>query len=225
MSQALPKTKLVTFAEFVEWKPDGGRYELHDGVIVEMTQPTGDHEDIIGFLALEISVEIKRRNLPYFIPKTALVKPPENESGYSPDILIVNRSNLVNEPLWKKQSTVTQGASIPLVIEVVSSNWRDNYFTKLGQYEAVGIAEYWVVENTALDGFPGLKQVSVDYAALGGRRFIGNPKQPTISIYSLVESEYHQVSQFRGSDRIISHTFPELNLTAEQIFQAGNTTI
>jgi len=202
MTQAIPK--LVTFEDFAAWRPEGGRYELHDGVIVEMAQPTGDHEDIVGFLALNIAIEIGRLKLPYFIPKTALVKPLENESGYSPDILIINRPNLVNEPLWKKQSTVTQGASIPLVIEVVSSNWRDDYFTKLGQYEAVGIPEYWIV----------------DYAALGGRKFIGNPKQPSISIYQLIDGEY-QVTQFRGSDRIVSFTFPELNLTTEQIFQAG----
>lgn len=134
----------------------------------------------------------------------ALVKPPENESGYSPDILIINRSNLLNEPLWKKQSTVTQGGWIPLVIEVVSTNWRDDYFTKLGQYEAIGIPEYWIV----------------DYAALAGRRFIGNRKQPTISVYSLIEGEY-QLNQFCGSDRVSSPTFPELNLTAKQIFNAG----
>ncbi|BBD69288.1 hypothetical protein NIES4072_33840 [Nostoc commune NIES-4072] len=207
MTQALPKTKLVTFEEFVQWKPDGGRYELHDGVIVEMTQPTGPHENIIGFLALEISVDIKRLNLPYFIPKTALVKPPENEAGYSPDVLLINRSNLINEPFWEKQSTVSQSDSIPCVIEVVSTNWRTDYYTKRGMYEEIGIQEYWIV----------------DYLALAGKSFIGNSKQPTISIYSLVEGEY-QVSQFRGSDQIISTIFPELNLTAEQIFQAGNTT-
>ncbi len=67
----------------------------------------------------------------------------------------------------EKQATVTQSASVPLVIEVVSTNWRDDYFTKLGQYESVGIPEYWIV----------------DYAALGGKRFLGNPQQPTISIY------------------------------------------
>ncbi|MEH1768964.1 Uma2 family endonuclease [Nostoc sp.] len=198
--------KLVTFDEFVAKYPDntGKRYELHDGVIVEMTQPTGDHEEVVGFLAFEITRECIRLNLPYFIPKTVLVKPPENESAYSPDVLILNRPNLVNEPLWKKESTVSQAESIPLVIEVVSSNWRDDYLKKAADYEAVGIPEYWIV----------------DYAALGGRRFIGNPKQPTVSLYTLIEEEY-QVSQFRGSDRIISPLFPELNLTAEQIFQAG----
>ncbi|MEH1938893.1 MAG: Uma2 family endonuclease [Nostoc sp.] len=198
--------KLVTFDEFVAKYPDntGKRYELHDGVIVEMPQPTGDHEEVVGFLAFEITRECIRLNLPYFIPKTALVKPPENESAYSPDVLILNRPNLVNEPLWKKESTVSQAESIPLVVEVVSSNWRDDYLKKAADYEAVGISEYWIV----------------DYAALGGRRFIGNPKQPTVSLYTLIEGEY-QVSQFQGSDRIISPLFPELNLTVEQIFQAG----
>jgi Uma2 family endonuclease len=100
MTQA--QTKLVTFEEFTEWRPPGARYELHDGVIVEMTQPVGDHEDIVGFLAGKISFEYVRLNLPYFIPKTALVKPETRESGYSPDILLLNRTNLVNEPLWKK---------------------------------------------------------------------------------------------------------------------------
>ncbi|MEH1807543.1 Uma2 family endonuclease [Nostoc sp.] len=204
MIQAL--RKLVTFDEFVAKYPDntGKRYELHDGVIVEMSQPTGDHEEVVGFLAFEVTRECIRLNLPYFIPKTALVKPPENESAYSPDVLILNRPNLVNEPLWKKESTISQAESIPLVVEVVSSNWRDDYLKKAADYEAIGMPEYWIV----------------DYAALGGRRFIGNPKQPTVSLYTLIEGEY-QVSQFRGSDRIISPLFPELNLTAEQIFQAG----
>lgn len=37
MIQALPR--LMTFQEFLAWKPETERYELHDGVIVEM-QPT-----------------------------------------------------------------------------------------------------------------------------------------------------------------------------------------
>jgi len=181
--------KQVTFEEFVAWYPENynRRYELHDGVIVQMTPPVGPHEEIVGFLARKLTVEFDRLNQPYIIPKTAFVKPELNESGYSPDILLLNRPNLVNEPLWKKESTVSQAASIPLVIEVVSSNWQDDYYLKLGRYESMGIPEYWIV----------------DYAALGGRRFIGNPKQPAISVYSLVENEY-QVIQFRGNDCIQS---------------------
>ncbi|MEG5162507.1 Uma2 family endonuclease [Microcoleus sp. AT3-A2] len=196
----------VTFEEFVEWKPENRRYELHNGGIIEIAQPPGKHEEVIGFLASELTLEFVRLNLPYLIPKQALVKPSESESAYSPDILILNRPNLASEPLWENFSTVTQGASIPLVIEVVSTNWQDDYIKKVGEYELIGIPEYWIV----------------DYLGLGGRRFIGNPKQPTISVYQLVDGEY-EVSLFRGDETIESPTFPELNLTAKQVFQAGLT--
>ena len=204
MTQAL--RKLVTFDEFVAQYPDNPqrRYELHDGVIVEMAQPTGDHEEVTGFLATKITLEYSRLNLPYFIPKTVFVKPLENESAYSPDVLILNQPNLINELLWKKASTVSLAASIPLVVEVVSSNWRDDYHKKYADYEQMGIPEYWIV----------------DYAALGGREFIGKPKQPTVLVCCLEEGEY-LINKFRGNDRIQSPTFPELNLTAEQIFRAG----
>jgi Uma2 family endonuclease len=56
---------------------------------------------------------------------------------------------------------------------------------------------------------------------LGGRRFIGNPKQPTFSIYQLIDGEY-QVKQFRGGEGIEFPTFPELKLTAQQVFAKGN---
>jgi len=40
-------TKPVTFEEFLDWKPENGRYELHNGGIVEMSQPLGRHEKVI----------------------------------------------------------------------------------------------------------------------------------------------------------------------------------
>jgi Uma2 family endonuclease len=205
MTQTPTQTKFVTFEEFAAWRPSGGHYELHNGVIVEMSQPVGGHEEVIGFLVEEIVPEYKRLKLPYFLPKTALIKPPENESGYSPDVLLINRDNLVNEPLWKKESTVTEAASIPLVIEVVSTNWRDDYHKKFADYELIGILEYWIV----------------DYAALGGRDFIGNPKQPAIFVCELVDGEYVK-RRFRGDDLIVSPTFPQLNFTAQQVFDAAN---
>ncbi|WP_341736242.1 Uma2 family endonuclease [Microcoleus sp. CAWBG640] len=204
MIQVSPK--LVNFEEFVEWLPENStvRYELHNGDIVEMAQPVGEHEEVTGFLTIKISAQIDRLGLPYSIPNKVIVRPPEKDSGYFPDVLVLNRANVVNETLWKKQSILSFGASIPLAIEVVSTNWRDDYYLKYADYEEMGIPEYWIV----------------DYAALGGRSFIGNPKQPTISVCNLVDGEY-QVLKFRDNDRIVSQAFPDLNLTANQIFGAG----
>ena len=204
MTQTLPK--LVNFEEFVESLPENAtvRYELHNGEIVKMAQPVGEHEEVKGFLTIKVSVVIDHLGLPYSIPNQVIVRPPEKDSGYFPDLLVLNRANLVNEPLWQKQSILSLGASIPLAIEVVSTNWRDDYYLKYADYEEMGIPEYWIV----------------DYAALGGRNFIGNPKQPTISVCNLVDGEY-QILKFRECDRIVSQAFPDLNLTANQIFKAG----
>jgi Uma2 family endonuclease len=199
-------SKVTTFEEFVAGLPDnsGVRYELHNGNIIEMAQPVGEHEESKGFLTIKLSGIIDRLDLPYLIPNQVIVRPEGKDSGYFPDVLVLNRQNLANEKLWKKQSIISNGASIPLVIEVVSTNWRDDYHLKYADYEEMGISEYWIV----------------DYAALGGRNFIGNPKQPTISVCNLVDEEY-QISKFRDHERIISQTFPELDLTANQIFQAS----
>jgi Uma2 family endonuclease len=204
MTQAL--SKLFTFNEFIEWYPnDAKRYELHKGVIVEMPPPTGAHEKVVGFIAHKLTVEFDRLNLPYTIPKTSFIQTPSAESAYSPDVLLLNLDNLDNEPLFQKQSTVSQAASVPIVIEVVSTNWRDDYYNKLRDYEEMGIPEYWIA----------------DYAALGARKFIGNPKQPTIFVCQLVDGEY-QMTVFQGNTAILSPTFPQLNLTAQQIFNAAN---
>ena len=198
-------SQLMTLEEFWDWYPDGyGRYELRNGVPIEM-QPTGTHGQVGGFLSAELVVEIKRLQLPYIIPLEALIKPVDTDkSAYNPDVIVLDRTAIEDEPFWKQRSSITQGKSVRLAIEVVSTNWRDDYGHKLIDYEALEIPEYWIV----------------DYLGLGGRRYIGSPKQPTFSVYQLVDGEY-QGQQFRGSDRVISPTFPELNLTAEQVFAAG----
>lgn len=205
MTQAL--TKQVIFDEFIDWLPENseGRYELHDGVIVEMPKPTGKHSNVTGFLIEELVlniIQIGKRGI-WTIPRESIVKP-KGESGYEPDIIILDQEALSNEPRWERESIIQNSASVKLIVEVVSTNWRDDYYKKRADYEEMGIPEYWIV----------------DYAALGGRAFIGNPKQPTISVNYLIEGEY-QVSQFRQGERIQSVTFPELDLTADQIFQVG----
>jgi Uma2 family endonuclease len=206
MTQTLPTEKLLTIPEFLEKKPDGNRYELHNGIFIEMAQPSGKHENVTGFLSLQIGIEFTRLNLPYNIPKTALVAFSDGASdfAYCPDVLVTNRTNLKNEELWEKYSTVQNPESIPLVIEVVSQNWRDDYYKKFADYEKMGIPEYWIA----------------DYAGLGGRDFIGNPKQAAIFVCNLVDGEYVK-TLFRGNDPIISSCFPQLNLTAQQIFDSA----
>lgn len=207
MNQAQIETdiKLFTFDEFIEWYPENStrKYELHDGAIIEVPPATGDHTGIISLLIRLIILEIEKLNLPYLVSASTFVKTANAKSAYIPDMLVINNDNLKNEPLWKKQSTLLYPESVPLIIEIVSSNWQDDYYNKFGNYEKMGIPEYWIV----------------DFAALGGRKYIGKPKQPTIFVCELIDGEY-EMTPFRGNDRIVSPTFPQLNLTAQQIFNS-----
>ncbi len=189
----------LTFDQFVEQYPeDGGCYELIKGAIVEM-RPIGEHEKVTAITSRRLDLEIERLDLPYFVSRNCLVKPKIEESGYLPDIIVLDEQTIAADPYWEKYSTISIGTSAKLAIEVVSTNWRDDYLTKLADYEAIGIPKYWIA----------------DYRGLDASRYIGSPKQPTLSIYTLVEDEY-QVNQFRGGQIITSAAFPELKLTADQ---------
>ena len=118
--------------------------------------------------------------------------------------VVVNRAEIANEPQWQTASVIEKGSTVPLVIEVVSTHWRDDYGHKMVEYEAMGILEYWIV----------------DYRGLGAIRHIGNPKQPTITVCQLVAGEY-QMRRFVAGEQLASGVFPELDLTTDAILQAA----
>lgn len=204
MTQAA--SKLLTFDEFITRYGDNERYELIDGELIDM-EPTGAHEEVAAFALRKINVEIDRLNVRWFTPARCLIKPLGTSTAFRPDVVVLDKTALAKEPLWAEEPVITLGASVKLIVEVVSTNWQNDYARKVEDYSTIGIPEYWIV----------------DYLGLGGRDYIGNPKQPMISIYQLSASgnQYQKPAQFRGSERIISSTFPE-QLTAEQLLAAGN---
>lgn len=194
----------MSFEAFLDWYPDDGRrYELIEGGVVEK-RSTGPHEDIGGFLSAELNFEIRRSGKPYSIPRNCLIRPRVKNSGYIPDVVVLNRERLAKETLWPTASVIQQGETVPLAIEVVSTNWRDDYGHKFVEYEAIGIQEYWMV----------------DFRALGAVRHIGKPKQPTITICQLDNEEY-QIRRFVSGEKLVSGIFPQLNLTTDSIFVAA----
>jgi Uma2 family endonuclease len=198
----LVESKTISFDDFIIWLPERSayRYELRDGEILEMPKPRGRHSEIAGFIISELNFIIRQSQLPYIIPRESIVKSIDGKSGYEPDVIVLDREMLAQESRWEAESIITQGSSVKLAIEVVSTNWQDDYALKQIAYQALGIQEYWIV----------------DYLGLGGRNFIGYPKQPTISVYYLVDGEY-DLHQFRGDDRINSPTFPNLELSLDKL--------
>ncbi len=196
-------SKLLTVDEFINSYGDNEHYELIDGELIDM-EPTGPHEQVAAFIGRKLNVEIDRLGVSYFIPYRCLIKVLGTQTAFRPDVIVLDRPSLANEPLWKTEPVVTLGNSIKLVVEVVSTNWQNDYARKVEDYALFGVSEYWIV----------------DYLGIGGREYLGKPKQPTITICTLVEDEY-QKRLFKSDDLLVSLTFPELQLTAKQMFAAG----
>lgn len=196
--------KQLSFDEFLARYGGDNRYELIDGEVFDL-EPTGLHEEVAVFFTTKVCVQIDKIDLPWFVLQRGLLRPSHlNMTAFRPDVAVVDRDELSKELLWSNQSILTLGSSIKFVAEVVSSNWQNDYARKVEDYAVLGIPEYWIA----------------DYAGLGGTRHIGKPKQPTLSICTLVDGEY-EIQQFRGNQTITSTVFPGLKLTAEQVLRAG----
>ena len=188
-------TKVLTFDDFIAQYGDNPRYELIDGELRDM-EPTGPHEAVTGQIIGYMFGEILRSRRNWIVPKNCLIKPPAMAAtALRPDAIVLDEAILSQEPLWRKEPIVCNGSTIQLVVEVVSTNWQDDYARKVEEYALLGIPEYWIV----------------DYLGIGGIAFIGKPKQPTFTVCQLMGDSYsHQ--QFRRGESILSPTFPELQL-------------
>ena len=195
--------KTLSFEEFLNWDDDSGRsFELVNGVAMPLSEPTAKHEDVVDGLCRLLVDHCQSLNLPYVPRQSKQVRlnaaPGESESSRKADIVVFAKEEWVR----MRQSSASAAAYIPppLAIEVVSTNWRDDYRIKLNEYETLGILEYWIV----------------DYAGLGGVQYIGSPKQSTVTINRLIDGEY-QALRYQGEATIVSPTFPQLVLTIAQI--------
>ncbi len=206
MVQSIAQSRALTYEEFLGQFADDDRYELIDGELVDL-EPTGKHEQVAAFILRKLNAEIDRLDLPWFTPTRCLLKHPTPGVAFRPDVIVLDQDKLNEEPLWRKEPTITLGSSIKLIVEVTSSNWQNDYARKAEDYAEMGIQEFWIV----------------DYLGFGGKSYIGDPKQPTFSIYELDDHRpiYQTPKLYRGSDVINSQAFPTLHLAAEQIFFSG----
>jgi len=196
----------LNFEQFLEQCPEDGRYELIEGEIVEMVN-TRHHKIVSMSLMLLFNDEIRRLQLSYEVSNEAAIRTMNkkgnkkgNDRARVPDISVIDRDT------WRSNLS-DYGAlkdPIQLTVEVVSANWEDDYIDKLDEYERLGIPEYWIV----------------DYLAIGSRNYLGDPKQPSVLIFTLDKEGKYQCTRFQNSESLISLTFPELKLTVDRIISA-----
>lgn len=181
----------LNFEQYLNYD-DGtdNRYELVDGQLELMNPPTLLHIRIAKFLERQFDSEIERLGYPWEAFRE-VGQQTEEDSARMPDVLVV--------PLELAETLMNQSAvlRVPslLVVEIVSpSSKADDYKEKLEEYQKLGIPEYWIVNPES-------------------------KRDKRVTLHQL-QNQVYQKQEFRGSQRIISATFSELNLTAEQVLRA-----
>ncbi len=179
------------------------RHELVDGVLIEMGA-----ENTINILISSFLFATLLQFVPYYrIHRgTEIVVPSHSVTSRFPDLMVLTEAGAALLPNHQR-SMITPAMPVPmLVVEVVSpgtedsDNYTRDYIEKRAEYAARGIPEYWIVD----------------------------PACQIMLLLTLQAGEYvdqtfggHGESSVTLAERIVSPTFPELNLTAAQILNAG----
>jgi len=194
MTQA--KQRFRTIEEYLDYD-DGTdtHYELVDGELVEMGAEKRLNEKIALWLLSQLL---------QFVPIDLIARGTQisvrgkTATARNPDLMILTEE-LDQILSQQSQSLITFDMPAPaLVVEVVSpgepgtDNYDRDYVDKPKEYAARGIPEFWQID----------------------------PSRSVVIVLTLKDGAY-QSREFRGSDRVLSVAFPDLQLTAEQILRAG----
>lgn len=188
--------KTLTLEEYLAYDDGtGNRYELVDGVLVEMPTESPINKTIIMFL---VSYFL-RLEIPYYRLAVGhqLEVISEQASAREPDLIVHSEESAA--AILQDGKLLRLGMPVPdLVVEVVSSSDTDpksrqrDYVEKRREYAERKVPEYWIVD----------------------------PIAETICVLTLVDQDY-QERKFTGDEVLSPSKFPMVDLTAAQVLRAG----
>ena len=197
MGMVVATQRRMTLEEYLSYD-DGTeiRYELMDGVLVEMGAESKLNTQIITFLF----VMFLQLGIPHYLlsNKAEIVVSSRKVTTRYPDLVVLTEAL---EALLDNRTRYIIKSDIPppaLVIEVVSpgepgdSNYDRDYVEKRREYAARGIEEYWIVD----------------------------PDRRWVLVLTLTGTIY-QERRFVENDEISSLIFPAFQMTVTEVLKAG----
>ena len=193
------KPRFTSFEAYLAVDPSelpDGKFEYWDGELVPVVPESGGNDFLANYLfSLLIIAGIP---IELIRPHSCEVEVPGRPRTRYPDLTILDLAHL---PLIERRNTITREMPPPrLIAEVVSpgnensDNYKRDYEVKPQQYAAIAVPEYWIIDRD----------------------------REWIKVGVLNDSTY-QFETFRGNEKIISPTFPDVILTASQILNAGRS--
>lgn len=197
MTQAKPK--LRTFQDFLAYD-DGSdrRYELlTNGELIELPPES----ELNSWIAKVLGMALEKIVSPRLVRTNSItleVEPfGDDRKNRYPDLIVLQPEHI---PLMAElgYGAITLGMPAPqMVAEVVSlgsetsDNYRRDYDWKRQQYQAWGIAEYWILDS----------------------------QRAQVTVLALIDGAY-QAKNYNGDQPIISAIFPKLKLTTIELLES-----
>ncbi len=196
-SQTNATAKRMNLEEFLTYD-DGtdARYELVDGVLVEMGAESTANTWIASFLI----VMFAGLGVPYYRlgSKQKIQVKSKYVSARDPDLIIHSEDSALTIEGRSEACLKLLEPNPMIAIEVVSSgtesteNYQRDYVQKPREFAARGIPEMWQVD----------------------------PERSWVKVGKLVDRAY-EFETFMGEDAIVSPSFPGLKVTAIEVLKAG----
>ena len=187
------KPRFQSFEEYLSYDDGTDKlYELFNGELLEVPPESGINVEIATFLLIQFASLLGYRRVRGHGLELEVRGEPRNRY---PDLTIIREEHVQQ---LAKRNTIRLTMAPPLmVVEVVSPGELQrnrDYIAKRSQYQDCGIPEYWIID----------------------------PEAQTLLVLELAGKDYTEVGSFSGNEQVLSPQFSELNLTAEQIFEAAN---
>jgi Uma2 family endonuclease len=183
------KPRFQSFEEYLVYDDGTDKlYELENGELIEVPPESGKNVQIANRLFLIFAILLGTDRVRGHGLELEVNGEPRNRY---PDLTILREEHIKQ---LAQRNTLRLTMSPPLlVIEVVSPGELQrnrDYIAKRIQYQDCGIPEYWIID----------------------------PDARTVLILEFLENNYREVGSFRSDSQLLSPQFPQLNLTAAQIF-------
>jgi Uma2 family endonuclease len=167
-------------------------YELFNGELIKVPPESGENVRIANRLFLYFALLLGTDRVRGHGLELEVRGEPRNRY---PDLTILREEHI--EQLAKRNTVRLSMAPPLLVIEIVSPGELQrnrDYIAKRVQYQDCGIPEYWIID----------------------------PEAKTVLVLKLSGNTYIEFGSFSENERVLSPQFKELDLTATQIFTAGD---
>jgi Uma2 family endonuclease len=184
-----PKKKKLSFEQYLLLPFDGRRTEFVDGEIIEMTEPSPLHIDIVEAIGDLLKAYFKANGLDLVVKSGPGVQIPQvgrPDRSRDPDLVVCTKEQ------WQSMAGLTKALFLrdnapTLVIEVVSPGTvKTDTHDKRADYADAKVPEYWVV----------------------------NPVDGYVATWVLDGRMYRQKGEYRGQEVVASDALEGWNATA-----------